>query len=59
MKKAIHLSLDHRAYERELTSRLLVTLTGDALTRAQIEAGFQLTLNELNDTVLDVPEVCL
>jgi len=55
LKKAIHKSMDLRAYERELTSVLLAHLSLEVVTRSQVEEGFQTALNDLPETVIDVP----
>mmetsp|Transcript_2360 Transcript_2360/g.6590 ORF Transcript_2360/g.6590 Transcript_2360/m.6590 type:complete len:354 (-) Transcript_2360:25-1086(-) len=56
VKKAIHAAMDQRAYERELTSRLFCIVAGNSITRDQLAHGFELTLDELPDTLLDVPK---
>jgi programmed cell death protein 4 len=56
VKKTLHLSMDLRAYERELTSKLISECGGNALSRDEIADGFQLALDDLPETVIDVPQ---
>jgi programmed cell death protein 4 len=56
VKKAISLSLDKRPRERELTSRLLTCLHPTPLSDSEMEAGFTILLDSLDDLVTDVPE---
>jgi len=55
VKKALHMSMDLRAYERELTSVLLAQLCGGVVSRDQISDGFQMALDDLTETLIDVP----
>mmetsp|Transcript_8227 Transcript_8227/g.10993 ORF Transcript_8227/g.10993 Transcript_8227/m.10993 type:complete len:371 (+) Transcript_8227:79-1191(+) len=56
VKKSLHISMDLRAYERELTSKLLSTVVGDSLSRNAVMEGFMMALNDLPETVIDVPQ---
>lgn len=56
VKKAISLSLDKHPRERELVSRLLTCLHPTPLTDGDMEFGFDLLLDALDDLTTDVPE---
>lgn len=56
VKKLLHHSMDLRAYERELTSKLLSEAGGVSLTRDELADGFQYALDDLPETVIDVPQ---
>lgn len=56
VKKAISLSLDKGPRERELTSRLLTCLHPTPLSLEQMETGFNILLDGLDDLSKDVPE---
>lgn len=56
VKKAISLSLDEGPRERELISRLLTCLHPNPLSDEDIEAGFDLLLNSLDDLSIDIPD---
>jgi len=48
---------ERQAFERELVSQLLLALTTNhTLTQETMEAGFQIALDRLDDTVLDNPD---
>jgi programmed cell death protein 4 len=61
VKKAISLSLDKHPRERELVSCLLTCLHPTPLADCDMENGFNLLLESLDDLTTDVPEaqVCL
>jgi programmed cell death protein 4 len=56
VKKAISLSLDKGPRERELTSRLLTCLHPTPLSLEQLETGFNILLDSLDDLSKDVPD---
>jgi programmed cell death protein 4 len=56
VKKAISLSLDKGPRERELTSRLLTCLHPTPLSLEQMETGFNILLDSIDDLSKDVPE---
>lgn len=56
VKKAVTLAMEKQAFERELTSQLLTALTTTNFTSSDIEAGFQRTLDVIDDVVLDSPD---
>lgn len=57
VKKALITAFEKSAYERELCSRLFSELYNTVLPRSKIQEGFQLTLNRLEDEILDSPDV--
>jgi programmed cell death protein 4 len=61
VKKAISLAMDKGPRERELTSRLLTCLHPSPLSHEELEAGFEILLDGLDDLSKDVPDaqVCL
>ena len=56
VKKAISLALDKHPRERELTSRLLTCMHPVPLSHDDMEKGFVLLLDSLEDLSTDVPE---
>lgn len=56
VKKAISISLDKHARERELVSRLLTCLHPTPLTDEDMEEGFNILLDSLDDLITDVPD---
>jgi len=56
VKKAVSLSLDEGPRERELISRLLTCLHPTPLNEEDLEAGFELLLNSLDDLSIDIPD---
>jgi len=56
LKRAVGLSLDKGPRERELTSRLLTCLHPTPLSDGDMEAGFTLLLDSLDDLVIDIPD---
>jgi len=56
VKKLLHHSMDLRAYERELTSKLISEAAGVSLTPDEIADGFQTALDDLPETIIDVPQ---
>ena len=56
VKKAISISLDKHPRERELVSRLLTCLHPSPLSDSDMEAGFNVLLDSLDDLSTDVPE---
>jgi len=56
VKKAVFFAMDMRPFERELVSKLLSTIYSTVLTTEEIQDGFQLALNALDDISLDIPE---
>lgn len=56
VKKAISISLDRHPRERELISRLLTCLHPSPLKDRDMEEGFDILLDSLDDLTTDVPE---
>jgi len=56
VKRAISLSLDEGPRERELTSRLLTCLHPNPLEDVEMETGFEILLNSLEDLSIDIPD---
>jgi len=56
VKKAVFTAMDKQAYERELVSKLLSSLYSRVLSPKEIEAGFELALDGLEDISLDIPD---
>jgi programmed cell death protein 4 len=56
VKKAISISLDKHPRERELVSRLLTCLHPAPLADRDMESGFNLLLDSMEDLSTDVPE---
>jgi len=56
IKKAIQISMEHNAYERELTSKMISELFLDVFDRSDIWQGFQTVLDSVEDNVLDIPQ---
>lgn len=56
VKKVISVSLDKHPRERELVSRLLTCLHPTPLSDSDMEAGFNILLDSLDDLTTDVPD---
>lgn len=56
VKRAISLSLDEGPRERELISRLLTCLHPYPLKDADVEKGFEILLDSLDDLCIDIPD---
>jgi MA3 domain len=56
VKKAVSLSLDEGPRERELVSRLLTCLHPTPLSDQDMEIGFELLLDGLDELVIDCPD---
>mmetsp|Transcript_99022 Transcript_99022/g.285740 ORF Transcript_99022/g.285740 Transcript_99022/m.285740 type:complete len:438 (-) Transcript_99022:161-1474(-) len=56
VKKVISISLDKHPRERELVSRLLTCLHPTPLSDADMETGFNILLDSLDDLTTDVPD---
>jgi len=56
VKKAVSISLDKHPRERELISRLLTCLHPTPLTDKDLEEGFNILLDSLDDLTTDVPD---
>lgn len=56
VKRAISLSLDEGPRERELISRLLTCLHPRPLKDADVEKGFEILLDSLDDLSIDIPD---
>lgn len=56
VKKVISVSLDKHPRERELVSRLLTCLHPTPLSDSDMEAGFNILLDSLDDLSTDVPD---
>jgi len=56
VKKALFTAMDKQAYEREIVSKLLLSIYEVAVTPEHIAEGFQLALDSLDDIVLDTPD---
>jgi len=57
IKKALVLGFENKAYERELISKLLSDFYNKVVPADKIALGFQITLDSLEDLVLDTPDV--
>lgn len=56
VKKAISISCDEGPRERELTSRLLTCLHPEPLSDSDMERGFVMLLEAVEDLVIDIPD---
>lgn len=56
VKRAISLGLDAGPRERELVSRLLACLHPNPLTDEEMEMGFEVLLDSIEDLVIDIPD---
>ncbi|KAL7542139.1 hypothetical protein ACHAXR_011559, partial [Thalassiosira sp. AJA248-18] len=56
VKRAISLGLDEGPRERELVSRLLACLHPNPLTDEEMEMGFEVLLDSIDDLVIDIPD---
>jgi len=56
VKKAIVTGMEKQSFERELISKMLSTFYNDVIPADKIADGFQLTLNSIDDLVLDTPD---
>ena len=56
VKKVVSISLDKHPRERELVSRLLTCLHPSPLTDQDMEEGFNILLDSLDDLTTDVPD---
>jgi len=56
VKKAIIAAMEKKAHERELVSKLLLAVYNVAVTPEKIVEGFQITLDVLDDVLLDTPD---
>lgn len=56
VKKLLHHSMDLRPFERELASKLISEAGGVSLTRDELADGFQCALDDLPETIIDVPQ---
>lgn len=56
VKKAVSISLDKNPREREMVSRLLTCLHPTPLSDADMEEGFDILLDSLDDLTTDVPD---
>mmetsp|Transcript_10671 Transcript_10671/g.22613 ORF Transcript_10671/g.22613 Transcript_10671/m.22613 type:complete len:461 (+) Transcript_10671:389-1771(+) len=56
VKRAISLGLDAEPRERELVSRLLACLHPNPLTDEEMEMGFEVLLDSIDDLVIDIPD---
>eukprot|EP00565_Helicotheca_tamesis_P007382 CAMPEP_0185727044 /NCGR_PEP_ID=MMETSP1171-20130828/2838_1 /TAXON_ID=374046 /ORGANISM="Helicotheca tamensis, Strain CCMP826" /LENGTH=462 /DNA_ID=CAMNT_0028395525 /DNA_START=189 /DNA_END=1577 /DNA_ORIENTATION=+ len=56
VKRAVSVSLDKGPRERELISRLLTCLHPYPLADQDLEAGFELLLDSLDDLCIDIPD---
>ena len=56
VKKVVSVSLDKHPRERELVSRLLTCLHPSPLSDSDMEAGFNILLDSLDDLTTDVPD---
>lgn len=56
VKRAVGLALDAGPRERELVSRLLACLHPNPLTDEEMEAGFEVLLDSIDDLVIDIPD---
>lgn len=56
VKRSISLGLDAGPRERELVSRLLACLHPNPLTDEEMEMGFEVLLDSIEDLVIDIPD---
>jgi hypothetical protein len=56
VKRAVSLGLDEGPRERELISRLLASLHPNPLTDEEMERGFELLLDSIEDLSIDIPD---
>lgn len=56
IKRAISLGLDAGPRERELVSQLLACLHPNPLTDEEMEMGFEVLLDSIDDLVIDIPD---
>lgn len=56
VKRAVSLGLDEGPRERELISRLLASLHPNPLSDEEMERGFELLLDSMDDLVIDIPD---
>ena len=56
VKRAISLGLDEGPRERELVSRLLACLHPNPLSDAEMEMGFEVLLDSIEDLCIDIPD---
>ncbi|KAL3804142.1 hypothetical protein HJC23_013661 [Cyclotella cryptica] len=56
VKRAVSLGMDEGPRERELVSRLLASLHPNPLTDEEMERGFELLLDSIEDLVIDIPD---
>lgn len=56
VKKIVSLAMDKGPRERELTSRLLTCLIPNPLSIADLQTGFTILLDSLDDLSKDVPD---
>jgi programmed cell death protein 4 len=56
VKRAISLGLDEGPRERELVSRLLACLHPNPLRDEEMEGGFEVLLDSIEDLVIDIPD---
>lgn len=56
VRKCMVYAMEHHAYEREIVSRLFVTICPKSISRELVCEGFQQTLDLLDDIVLDSPD---
>jgi len=55
IRKALYLSMEQQAFERESVSKLLCYLRGSSVTPNQFEEAFQIALDKLDDSMVDIP----
>jgi hypothetical protein len=56
IKRAMSLGMDEGPRERELISRLLACLHPNPLTDEEMEGGFELVLDSIEDLCIDIPD---
>jgi len=56
VKHAISLGLDEGPRERELVSHLLACLHPNSLIDEEMEMGFEVLLDSIDDLVIDIPD---
>jgi len=56
VKKSLLLAMEKQAYERELVSKLLLSIYNVAVSSEKLTEGFQAALDSLDDVVLDTPD---
>jgi len=57
IKKAISIALDRGTRERELVSRMISETSGSCIQREEVDKGFEILLQRVEDLHMDVPKI--